>query len=1582
MVALLASGNAAASQPLPFNQAAVKQSTAPASLGPSASTPYFTVRFAMPIPPDNDKLRSGSLVGIDAAVADHHHSPGFEVMPNGDVMIVSFSGPSGREGGPHLRIVQARLRHGAEEFDMPEEITVEGLRMQDLRTADGKRVGVAGPLLWREGSTVWLFVGGHQWQPPGEFPRRGGFRVFKSMDNGATWEIVALEPTFSALSGGAHVITNAFRAPNGDMFVADDGPDGEGTSLLWRSSDNGLSWTDQGGRTDGRHSTIVPLNTSGSLLSLGGKDTNLDNNGVVFKDVSKNRYMPQNISTNWGVTWGAATQSPFPWLGGNQRPSMIRLASGNLVMVGDSCHIHQPTSPPPGWAHGNGPYVALSTNNGSSWTIKALPVGLKHEHRIHRTIGYSTVRQAPNGVIHILATMTHPCLHYELNEAWITSTAGDIAPETTGGTVQSYSETHPGGAPKATWSARRTTGGRYLLDGVESHFYADGTKQREVTWVSGRRTGPETLWGPDGTRIWSWNHDLANNVSTWTHWWSNGQKRLESQWDTNPAARDLPTRRFRGLVAHGTARHWNTSGQQVGQFAFLNGDRIFPLGNHRETFATDPGGRGWTGSNNTTDGNDFKWSSSTSWCQNNNAGYMTDKGEIGGVFARSSTYRWFADTNVGTRNRTQTLRMSGVMRLDNVNFDGAFRIGYFNTSGPANNFIGLEIREPAGTILDPTDHGSGTKFRAYLTVNGAGGTSSPLPFELDFGSGNSGRAFDLIWTGNSDGSGTLSGSVQSVPLPSITVGAGSSSFNAFGLLNGGMSSNNATEVTGPCWFDDLNYDKGAVTTYNVAYNTNGATGGAVPSPQTKPHGVNLPVSTNSGDLVRSGYTFAGWNTNTGGTGTNYAPGTLYTANANTTLYARWTTSTPLLVHYTGDLAGSDFQDSSGRGNHGTAGGATQETSNATIGSTAMFIGGGNNSVDLSADHADFNRTYEAFTLSMWINPGAGDDTSGGSLTWFAGKMGGSGNRGWQIGRRNAGHDDFRKMHFGYSEDAVGTWGGLDSTSTVPVDQWTHFAVTFAGGQYARMYINGVLDSEVTNTVETPVRDRINGVNSAMFQVGNRGDNHSLSTFGRIDDFGLWDVAMTGEQIQQIYSQGNTQGRNLQEALGAITYTVTYDANGATSGTAPVDQTKTHDVPLTLATNSGNLARTGYNFAGWNTAANGTGTNYAEGASYTANEDVTLYARWTEVPPPGTGEVTETFDTAASTAANGWTGHNNTVNGQNFGWNSTSAVLGSGTGGAAGGIFARQILYSYYADTTLGGTHNTLNRTQTLKLSGYFNLRDSEPLADGTRFNSNLYLGFFDAPEARSIAERTHLASFIGLDIRGRPAISDNFFRGYIGIGTPGIEGQTYTATSTYVELALGVTQHFDLTWTPTGNGRGTLAGTLAGVAVSLTTEDTSIGNFNAFGIVTGNTGSVGATRISGPSFFDSLTYTTGDAGSGFAAWQAANNTTGGLADDHDKDGVPNGIEYFLGGPNGNSTGFTALPGVTHTGGTFSVTWTKSPDYPGTYGTDFRVETTETLATGSWTTETLGGNVTITGNDVTYTFPAGSKNFARLVVTGP
>lgn len=81
-------------------------------------------------------------------------------------------------------------------------------------------------------------------------------------------------------------------------------------------------------------------------------------------------------------------------------------------------------------------------------------------------------------------------------------------------------------------------------------------------------------------------------------------------------------------------------------------------------------------------------------------------------------------------------------------------------------------------------------------------------------------------------------------------------------------------------------------------------------------------------------------------------------------------------------------------------------------------------------------------------------------------------------------------------------------------------------------------------------------------------------------------------------------------IAAATYNVTYDANGATGGTVPVDSDN-HESgsSVTVLGNNGSLIRDGYNFNGWNTAADGTGTNYAAGGSFNISSDTTLYAQW-------------------------------------------------------------------------------------------------------------------------------------------------------------------------------------------------------------------------------------------------------------------------------------------------------------------------------------------------------------------------------------
>ena len=119
------------------------------------------------------------------------------------------------------------------------------------------------------------------------------------------------------------------------------------------------------------------------------------------------------------------------------------------------------------------------------------------------------------------------------------------------------------------------------------------------------------------------------------------------------------------------------------------------------------------------------------------------------------------------------------------------------------------------------------------------------------------------------------------------------------------------------------------------------------------------------------------------------------------------------------------------------------------------------------------------------------------------------------------------------------------------------------------------------------------------------------------------------------------------------HSVTYNGNGNTGGNVPVDAASPYTSGTTVSVlgNTGALVRTGYTFAGWNTAGDGSGTNYAQGATFNINAQVTLYAQWTansytitfdanggDAPTPANKSVVydSTYGTLASTARSGYT----------------------------------------------------------------------------------------------------------------------------------------------------------------------------------------------------------------------------------------------------------------------------------------------------------------------------------------------------------
>lgn len=99
-------------------------------------------------------------------------------------------------------------------------------------------------------------------------------------------------------------------------------------------------------------------------------------------------------------------------------------------------------------------------------------------------------------------------------------------------------------------------------------------------------------------------------------------------------------------------------------------------------------------------------------------------------------------------------------------------------------------------------------------------------------------------------------------------------------------------------------------------------------------------------------------------------------------------------------------------------------------------------------------------------------------------------------------------------------------------------------------------------------------------------------------------------------------------LSVQTYTITYNGNTNTSGTAPsygsLRYTSGSNVTVLENSSSSMLEKTGFIFSGWNTSANGSGTFYLPGSTLTINADTVLYAVWSELmvlsPPTSLSSV--------------------------------------------------------------------------------------------------------------------------------------------------------------------------------------------------------------------------------------------------------------------------------------------------------------------------------------------------------------------------
>ena len=167
------------------------------------------------------------------------------------------------------------------------------------------------------------------------------------------------------------------------------------------------------------------------------------------------------------------------------------------------------------------------------------------------------------------------------------------------------------------------------------------------------------------------------------------------------------------------------------------------------------------------------------------------------------------------------------------------------------------------------------------------------------------------------------------------------------------------------------------------------------------------------------------------------------------------------------------------------------------------------------------------------------------------------------------------------------------------------SVTAIGAIYTT---NGGADICSSNGIGKYVQQSTPGTETATYQYNANGNNAvtipitAAKLHNADGTYTETATANTGDVIN--YVNGVWGGEEPTEL------TVTFEANGTVE--YPVEGTmtpQTVNAKTDTALNANSFTREGYNFLNWNTAADGTGDSYADGATVNLTVNTTLYAQW-------------------------------------------------------------------------------------------------------------------------------------------------------------------------------------------------------------------------------------------------------------------------------------------------------------------------------------------------------------------------------------
>jgi uncharacterized protein (TIGR02145 family)/uncharacterized repeat protein (TIGR02543 family) len=494
-----------------------------------------------------------------------------------------------------------------------------------------------------------------------------------------------------------------------------------------------------------------------------------------------------------------------------------------------------------------------------------------------------------------------------------------------------------------------------------------------------------------------------------------------------------------------------------------------------------------------------------------------------------------------------------------------------------------------------------------------------------------GKLTSVTYDGNGNTGGTVPVDAAYYPQgASVTVKANVGSLVRTGYTFAGW--NTAVDGKGTSYAGGETFDMGVgnITlfakwtqnaTYSVTYDGNGNIGGTVPTDANAyEQGANVTVKANSGNLTKTSYTFAGWNTAADGKGTSYAGGETFSVGAaNVTLYAKWTQNPTYTVTYNGNgnTAGTAPADANA---YEQGASVIVKANTGALVKTGFTFAGWNTVADGSGASYAGSETFNigAANVTLYANwtqnvtytvtyNGNGSTSGGVPTDANAYEQGAS-----VTVRTNSGNlakTGYTFAGWNTANDGTGTSyaGGetfnIGAANVALFAKWTQnptYTVTYTG--------NG-------NTGGSAPADANAYEQGASVTVKANTGNLVKTSY----TFAGWNTAADGSGTSYsgaaTFTMGTANVTLYAKWTQNPTYTVTYNGNGNTGGTAPADANSyEQNATVTVKANTGNLVRTSYTFAGWNTTADGSGTSYTAAATFTmGTANVTLYAKWTQNP---------------------------------------------------------------------------------------------------------------------------------------------------------------------------------------------------------------------------------------------------------------------------------------------------------------------------------------------------------------------------------